>query len=379
MTAGLRAALLLPALAALLTACQAGTDSQGAPDEGLAPQVRTVPVETIEYERRLRLPGVVKPGRRAVLSTRTSGTVRRVPVVAGDAVSSGRTLLEVESRDLEAALDAERLRRDAATAAAEKAERDVERLERLFADDLIALGRLEDARLLLEQRWGELAAARAAVQARRVGLDYARIRAPFDGIVSEVLADTGSFVGPGTPLLVLEDRDGFEVDAGVTQRTADRLGAGQPVTVSLPGAGRLYHGTLRAVIPALEEGGAGSLIRVAIEGDSAGLRPGQVVEVALPGGDPPRTAWRVPADAVFTTGQLHGVFLAVASADGATARLRWVELAPADSGRESHRVVLEGLAGGGRVIVGDATEHLRDGQSIRVAGEKPGDAGDPER
>lgn len=372
---GVRPSLLASIVVASLAGCDAGRGTGDTNEDTEVPAVTTVAVETIELPQSLRLPGVVKPERRAVLSTRTSGIVETVSVAAGDAVSSGRTLVDVESRDLEAALEAARLRRDAAAAALDKADRDVQRLEQLYADELIALSRLEDARLLREQRQAELSAARAAVRARRVGLDYAEIKAPFDGIVSEVLVDAGTFVGPGTPLLVLEAREAFEVDASVTQAIADRLTKGRPVTVTLPGDDRRYQGTVQAVIPALENGGAGSLVRIAIEGEVAGLRPGQVVEVVLPSDGAVRTAWRVPAEAVFRRGQLHGVFVAVESEQGFQARLRWVTLEPEAGANDGHRLVLEGLDAGERVVVGDAPPHLRDGQAIRLTGDGREDPG----
>lgn len=370
-----RPSLTVSIAAAWLAACGGGSGPGEATQASGVQAVSTVAVERIELQQSLPLPGIVKPARRAVLSTRTSGIVETVSVEAGDAVIAGQLLIEVESRDLESALEAARLRSEAAAAALDKAERDVQRLERLFADELIALSRLEDARLLLEQRQAELSAARAAVRARRVALDYARIKAPFDGITSEVLVDRGAFVGPGTPLLVVEARAGFEVDASVTQAIADRLRPGQAVTVTLPGGDEHYRGTLQAVIPALEGGGAGSVVRVTVEDDVAGLRPGQVVDVMLPVNDSVQTAWQIPAEAVFSRGQLHGVFVAVDTQDGTRARLRWVTLDPHQSPKPGYRVVLEGLAAGERVVVGDAPRRLADGQPIRAVREPGADPG----
>lgn len=370
-----RPSLTVSIAAAWLAACGGGSGPGEATQASGVQAVSTVAVERIELQQSLPLPGIVKPARRAVLSTRTSGIVETVSVEAGDAVIAGQLLIEVESRDLESALEAARLRSEAAAAALDKAERDVQRLERLFADELIALSRLEDARLLLEQRQAELSAARAAVRARRVALDYARIKAPFDGITSEVLVDRGAFVGPGTPLLVVEARAGFEVDASVTQAIADRLRPGQAVTVTLPGGDEHYRGTLQAVIPALEGGGAGSVVRVTVEDDVAGLRPGQVVDVMLPVNDSVQTAWQIPAEAVFSRGQLHGVFVAVDTQDGTRARLRWVTLDPHQSPKPGYRVVLEGLVAGERVVVGDEPRRLADGQPIRAVRETGADPG----
>ncbi|MFU8815505.1 MAG: efflux RND transporter periplasmic adaptor subunit, partial [Pseudomonadales bacterium] len=254
------------------------------PEEPTGERAPPLPVTVAEVQMhplppRLRVAGIVRPGQRATLSTRMSGEISALHVSAGDAVAQGEVLVVVEARDVAAAVEAAERQRDVAAAALDQARTDAQRLQRLYDQDLIALARLEQARLLERERAGALARAEAEWRAQLVNLDYAQVRAPFSGTVSDVPVDLGSFVGPGVPLLVLEQRSRLEVDASVDQALAAALSPGERLAVIVPGLGVEALGRLQAVIPALQNAAAGSRIRVLIDEPPVGLRPGQVVDV----------------------------------------------------------------------------------------------------
>jgi len=47
--------------------------------------------------------------------------------------------------------------------------------------------------------------AQAALSQARTSLDYTRIRAPFEGVVTEKKADSGTLASPGMPIFTVED------------------------------------------------------------------------------------------------------------------------------------------------------------------------------
>src|SRR6056297_3456911 len=316
--------------------------------------------------------GVVAPVQRARLGTRQAGNVVEVMVEAGDSVQAGQPVLRVDARDLQAALTAARLARRAATTASSTADRNRERFQRLFDEQLIARARLEEVELAAEQARGRLEQAEAELAAVEVNLDYAVLRAPFSGVVSELLADVGTFVAPGPPLVIFEDRSRLEINAAIDQDTAARLAPGQLLQLRARGLEQNITGRIQAVLPALEQPGVGQRLRLVVDDPPPTLAPGMVVELQLPAPQKVRSFVVIPASAVLRRGQLHGVFVVEADdRDRLHAYLRWVAVAPAqapgNNGSESGNVrVLRGLSPGERVVVGEQVNSLADGQPVAL-------------
>jgi RND family efflux transporter MFP subunit len=258
------------------------------------------------------------------------------------------------------------LQRDAARQAHEQALRNRDRFARLYAQELIAKVRLEEAELKAERATSALRRAEAELAAIEVNLDYARLRAPFDGVVSEILAEAGTFVAPGVPLVVFEDRDRLEIEAAISQASAAGLSAGDRLPIAVQGVDQPIEGRLQAILPALAGRGTGLRLRVVIDDPEPGLVPGMVAEVRVPALRAPPPLVRVPGSALLRRGQLSGVFVVVPGDDGAwRAELRWVALDPAPPD-DDWVYVKNGLAAGERVVHGSATARLVDGQAVTL-------------
>lgn len=86
----------------------------------------------------------------------------------------------------------------------------------------------------------DVAAAQASVEQSRASLaitqaqlEKATLRAPFSGVVGKVLADVDTQVTPATPILVLFDPSGYQVDVEVDEVDVSKVQVGQPVHISL--------------------------------------------------------------------------------------------------------------------------------------------------
>ena len=367
-----RPGLMLAASLALIVGCgddsipaRTGNASDDEPKTVQVAMARSQPAEATFFAA-----GVVAPVQRARLGTRQAGNVVEVMVEAGDSVQSGQPVLRVDARDLQAALTAARLARRAAKTAYETAERNRERFQRLFDEQLIARARLEEVELAAEDARQGLQQAQAELAAVEINLDYALLRAPFSGVVSEVLADVGTFVAPGPPLVIIEDRSRLEVNAAVGQGTAARLAVGQTLRLRASGVGHEVTARVQAVLPALQQHGVGQRLRLVVDDPPPGLEPGMVVALQLPADRTARSFVVIPDSAVLRRGQLDGVFVVEADDQGRMrAHLRWVAIAPEEApggaAAETGDVrVMRGLSPGERVVVGEAVKSLVDGQPV---------------
>lgn len=87
-------------------------------------------------------------------------------------------------------------------------------------------------------------AAKAKVDAARLDIDRAIIRAPIDGVVSRRQVQVGQRVAVGTPIMTIVPLSRVYVDANFKERQLSRVRPGQPVTLTadLYGSDVVYHG-----------------------------------------------------------------------------------------------------------------------------------------
>lgn len=351
-------------LLVVLAGCSKSRDSEAVPDREREEPIRVTvsAIQPWQEGASRHLPGVVRPGRRAVLSTRGNGTLQSTRVEAGDRVAAGEELAQVESRDLDAVVFAAEAHVKAAEAAHEQAVRDAERLQRLAEEDLIARNRLEHARVKQRTTAAQAENARAELTAQRVNRGYAQITAPFRGIVSEVLVDEGSFIGPGQPVLVLEDRTTLRIDIPVSRQMAGLLASNKKLSVVSPRIREPLSVRYVAIVPALETGSAGQLVRFSVENPPPALDPGQVVDVRLH--SPARKDWvALPRAALIRRGQLTATLVLEPTREDALIRLRWIRIAGGTAGDDPVVPVSQGLEVGEWVVLHPAPD-LRDGQPV---------------
>jgi RND family efflux transporter MFP subunit len=315
-----------------------------------------------------------------------SGTLTHVHVAAGDKVEEGDLVAQVDTRDVLAALDAARSQVEAAQSAYSKAQLDVQRLERLYAEDLIARNRLERARVEFAGRKNALEQARTQVRLQQTNLEYARIRAPFAGVVSEVPVDQGSFVGPGTTLVVLEDRSALRIDAPVSAHTAQTIRGNNPgFLVKSPSTDQHYSASFQDIIPSMKEGGIGQILRLQLKAHGA-IQPGEVVEIAINMPlqndietelNPKQLPTCIPRSALIHQGQLTSVMLVEINSshkNTATVHKRWIITASSETrpqaGEASEPLVkvIQGL-NSGEVVVLNPPSSLADGDKVTFAAE----------
>ena len=379
-----------------MCACQEGDRSDSAHSETFStskqsiPEVKTAQVSLWHSDIQQRFSGVVRPQKRALLSTRMSGTLTHLHVAAGDEVEAGELLAQVDSRDILAALDAAQAQLQAAQSAHAKARLDVQRLKRLYAEDLIAHNRLERAQIERDSRKAALEQARTQVRLQQTNLEYARIGAPFAGVVSEVPVDEGSFVGPGTTLVVLEDRSSFRIDVPISARAATSLKTNDPrFLAKTPSMSQARVATYQDVIPSMQKGGVGQILRLLLEAADDKITPGQIAEVVLETMQSEQTskdtasgapATMIPRSALIRQGQLTSVMRVTAADEDSRkdpsyrVQKHWVLTASANTRTQSAPTsetmvkVLQGLDPGEQVVISPPTA-LSSGQTVSLAAE----------
>ncbi len=341
MTHSRRACLWATALGtALLIAC--GSSGEEAHDQGderiPVPTDAIVSVLDTLLPEGLRATGMAEPLRRATLSTRVMASVREVLVEEGDRVQAGQLLLRMDPGELLARREQVEAGLAGATAQRDDARRHAERIRRLFADSAAPRAMLDAAETNLARAEAGVRAAQGTESELVAMEQYSRLTAPFRGQVVRRWVDPGAFVGPGTPLLDLEDASSLRIRVEVPPDAAVGIRPGMSLAGSVEG--RDVTATVEGVVP----GAAGLQVVNALVPNAEGKLPsGASAVLHLVDSTRTRTAVLVPVSSILHEGDLTGVLLV--GPDG-TADRRWVRLGRTVGDRVE---VVSGLAAGDRV------------------------------
>jgi RND family efflux transporter MFP subunit len=303
--------------------------------------VRVAMVESGSMASFEEVVGTVAAKMRAVVEAKVNGRVEKLLVSPGQSVKAGELLAELEAKEIRARLEQ-------AMPVREQTRRDLDRYEELRRKQAVPQQDYDAA----ESRFR---VASAAVQEAETMLGYARVTAPFDGVVTRKLAEVGDQLAPGKPLLEMEDASALRVEAWVPEALAGRVRLGDRLSVRVDAVGRTLDGTVSEIAPSADPGTRTFLMKCDVAAE-AGLRAGQFARVSVPVGD--AKVLRVPLAAVVRRGQMEMVF----AVQNGTARLRLVK-----TGRSAGGVteLLSGVEAGEKVVVSEPGR-LEDGQPVRV-------------
>jgi RND family efflux transporter MFP subunit len=313
--------------------------------------------------------GTVRARATAAISSKVMGYVSQVNAQAGDRVTEGQVLVTLEVRDLDAAVRGAETGRVAAQSAipeadsavaAAKANLDLaqatfRRMQDLAAKKSIsdqefdeASARLKAAQAGYDMTLGRrkqldsrLAEAEQSVRTASVMKDYARITAPFAGLVTARSVEPGILATPGTPLFTLEREGAYRLEASVDESRLSSIRVGQAVDVSLEAMDRPLDCRVSEIVPTVDAASRSALVKIDLPAVPQ-LRSGMFGRAAFSLST--RSVVAVPASAVTERGQLQSVQVV----EDGVARTRLVT-----TGQRAQDLleVLSGLSAGEKVVV----------------------------
>ncbi len=355
-TAKLFPILALGTLLAVSVGC--GSAEKATPSERPAPVAAQVAVAELHaLPAGPEATGTVEPWARATLATRLMGRIERFSVREGDVVRRGQLLVELDKRDLDAAVRTAEAAVQMAEAQLTNAKAHHERILDLRSRGSVTVKNAEDALAGFRVAEAGLAQAKAAQAAAEVQREYAEIRAPFAGVVSRKLAERGDLANPGMPVLVIEDLARVKLNYRVAESQVVGLAAGQEATVLIEVLGLERPATIDRVLPAGDPASRTYEVRLVLANADGALRSGMFARARFGAASAEQLA--VPQSSLVERGQLSGLFVV---GDDGVARLRWVRL-----GEPAGELVavLSGLERGERYVSAPPAA-LADGTPVEV-------------
>jgi RND family efflux transporter MFP subunit len=135
--------------------------------------------------------GQFEAGKESKLSVDIQGKVLSVSVDVGQFVKKGHVLLQLDQSLLNLQLQAAQIQLKSLQA-------DLQRTETLAEQQAVQ-------KVQLEKMQHAVASAEIQVKTIQEQLAKTTLRAPFDGVITQKLTETGSFAAPGMPIFVLSD------------------------------------------------------------------------------------------------------------------------------------------------------------------------------
>lgn len=317
------------------------TSSAPAASDATPVEVSALTVSPKKHTATEDIVGTVRSRQRSLVEAKISGRVLQYLTSPGQLVKSGVTLATLDVEEIKAKVDQAR-------AVLEQTKRDFDRQKQLV--DSGATTRQEfdaaDARLKM---------ATAGLTEAETMLGYARVTAPFDGVVTRKLADVGDLAMPGKPLAEVEAPTDLRFEADFPEAVLARVKTGDSMSIRLSSSSASNQGTVSEISPVADPVSRTFLVKLDIA-NGEGIRSGQFGRVAVPVAETDIIA--IPTTSVIKRGQMEVVFVV---REG-RASLRLVKTGRA---LQDHIEILSGLEQG-ELVVASNIASLADGQPVKV-------------
>jgi len=327
---------LLALIPGALVGCKSSEPVRTATPETV--QARIVESQQVRAIATVQATGTLHARETATLSAQVMGRVQQVLVREGDSVRAGQTLVILDDATLksasdqaEAAVKAAENQQIAAQTNADLAASTLARFKQLQVQKSVSPQEMDEVTRRAEAATAQVDALRAqanAMKAQQVGaramLSYTRVVAPFAGIVTARMVDSGALASPGVPLVQIDSAGPLQLQAAVAESAIAFVHTGMKVNTSIDGApGADPQGTVSQIVPAADTSSHSFLVKIDLP-LSKELRAGMYATAEIPVGT--RQAIVAPRSAIVARGSLSCVY---ALDSNNMAQLRYVTLGAA--------------------------------------------------
>ncbi|HYD78767.1 MAG TPA: efflux RND transporter periplasmic adaptor subunit [Paucimonas sp.] len=232
-------------------------------------------VEARELRVALPVSGTLTPLNQATVKSKVAAEVRETLVQEGMPVARGQAVVRLDTADLAARVATQQAALEEAKARLSLAQKTQESNHALLKQKYISQNAFDTAASQVELAQAAVKSAAAQLDIARRALEDATVRAPFDGIVSKRLVQTGEKVAPDMPLFALVDLKQLIFEAQVPASEIPRVKPGQAVAFHVDGyAGRTFNGKVARINPAAEAGSRSMTVYIEVANKDGALKGG---------------------------------------------------------------------------------------------------------
>lgn len=297
--------------------------------------------------------GNVVSKNRVNISTRMMGRILSIKTDIGKEVKKGELLVEIDTPEAESGYRQAKAMADSALVYLNNMERDYERFKRLYEEKAVTKHQLEQVEAGFANAKAQYEQAKASLDMAKDLLLYGKIYSPINGIVTKKFVDEGNIVGPGMPILTIEDPESLEINIEVPEEKAEKIKVGSKALVYLNEEElRIYP--VKTILKTADYMTKTSTVKIEVDNQ---LKVGKFVKVKF--NDLGSEALSIPKEAIKREGQIELVFVL---RDDNKATIRIIKTGRYEDG---YYEVLSGLMEGEKIVLNPPYD-LREGDLVEV-------------
>jgi RND family efflux transporter MFP subunit len=321
-------------------------------DNAKLPLVTTMNVEVQKFDHYLELQGDVMTDQNVLVYPEMPGTLFRIYVKDGQAVSKGQLLASIDDGGLSSSLA--QLKTQLALA-----KTTFERQKRLWDQNI-------GSEIQYLQAKSQYEAQESAVRQLESQVAKSSIRAPFSGIIDEVIKDQGTVVspGPGSEVFRIVNLSNMHVEVEVPEAHLGNVTPGKNVEIYFPVLGSTVQSKVRQTGNFINPGNRSFKVEIPVPNKNGQIKP-NLTAIAKINDYTNEEAILIPQSVVSenATGDQY-VYLTKpeASGKGIISKRSIIQL-----GKTQGDIVevISGLEAGDKIIV-EGARSVRDNQQVKV-------------
>jgi len=275
---------------------------------------------------------------------RTNGLVNDILVEEGDHVKNGSLLLKIDNREAKTVFQS-------ALATYEERKRQWERAQETFDKNIVSKESYDQARY-------NFAKSEADFEASKLQLAYTEIRAPFDGIITKRLVNSGGMLTPGQKIFTIVDTVPLLARIHLPEREIVNVKIGQTADLKLDALpGQSFKARIKMINPVVDPASGTFKVTLEVISGSNPLRPGMFASVYLIT-ETHQGALLVPKQALLLEAEKDTVFVV----SGRFAYTQEIKIGFRD---DKNIEILDGIKDGDYIIV-VGQDGLNNGSEVKL-------------
>ncbi|MEX0996772.1 MAG: efflux RND transporter periplasmic adaptor subunit [Flavobacteriaceae bacterium] len=314
------------------------------------PLVTVFEVKDTVFSRFVAIQGSVETSENILIYPEYQGVLSQVYVKQGQQVSKGQTLAKIDDGGLSSQLAQLETQY-------ELAKTTYERQQRLWDQQIGSEIQLLQAKTNMES-------SASAVNQLRSQLGKTTIRAPFSGVIDEIITEQGSVVSPGgMALMRLVNLGDMRVKAAVPENYLQSVAKGDPVKINFPAIQETVDGKISVVGSFINPTNRTFQIEVEIPNTQQKIKPNLMANLQI-NDYTNETALAIPSNCIIENATGETFVYVLKEREGSTAQ---VERTQIETGKKNNGFVevLNGLSNEDVIVQGGALT-LKDGARITI-------------
>ncbi len=259
--------LLLLALATIITGCDAPLPEQKRSTRSL-PVVEIAQVEMQSLNHKLNLIGTLQPRRIIHVYNQASGMLLNMPYYEGDHVQVGDLLAQLDDTIIKADYNK-------AYSTLKQAQIDYGRLQTLAKNNLTS-------KELLVRAKTKISLDQSEYNLQKKRLSYTRIKAPWQGVISERLVEVGDVLPLHTHFMSLIDISNLKMTLSVSELYISQINIGDTIHYQIDALGKESGlGEIERIFPEINTQTHKGIIELKLSPVPEGAKPGQLARIRL--------------------------------------------------------------------------------------------------